>query len=157
VVVGLIDVPKLSRTYFAVKGKGAFVRERSLGQDRKIHVSGKADLKQALLSTGFSSYDEPALEKQLQIFSQLLRETRGIRRAGSAAYDLCMVAEGVFDAYWEKNLSSWDTAAGSLLVREAGGKVTNYCGDDFSVDMNSILASNGSLHAQLTSVLSSAN
>jgi len=91
-----------------------------------LNVSSRENLHEALLATGFSTYDKSALKEQLRVFSTLVSDVRGIRRAGSAAYDLCMVAEGVFDAYWERNLSPWDTAAGTVLVREAGGVVTNY-------------------------------
>ena len=93
------------------------------------------------------------MNDQLSVFSQLVRQVRGVRRGGSSAYDLCQVAEGIFDGYWEKNLSPWDTAAGLLLVEEAGGKVTNYSGDPFAVQMKSILASSSLLHSSLEAVL----
>lgn len=155
VVLGLVDVPKLNQTYFATKGGGAWVRENGL--DRQLKVSHRNQLNQALLATGFSAYDEKVLRDQLNIFSELLRKTRGIRRAGSAAYDLCQVAEGVFDGFWEKNLSPWDTAAGVILVREAGGLVTDYRGEHFKVEMKSLLAANPKIHSSLTPILTPAN
>lgn len=154
-LVGIVDMPKLDQTYYATKGGGAFVREK--GKDRKLSVSQRKSLSESLLATGFSPYDEDVLIEQMQIFSKLIRETRGIRRAGAAAYDLCQVAEGIFDGFWEKNLSPWDTAAGLLLVREAGGIVTNYAGQPYSVQMNSILASNPNIHSAMTSTLSLTN
>ncbi len=152
-VVGLVDVPVLNQTYFAVRGRGAFVKDGNSGKERKLQVSSRSTLEEALLATGFSSYDEKVLNDQLSVFSQLVRQVRGVRRGGSSAYDLCQVAEGIFDGYWEKNLSPWDTAAGLLLVEEAGGKVTNYSGDPFAVQMKSILASSSLLHSSLEAVL----
>lgn len=154
-LVGIVDMPKLDQTYYATRGGGAFVREQ--GKDRRLRVSRRKSLRESLLATGFSPYEEDVLIEQMQIFSKLIRETRGIRRAGAAAYDLCQVAEGIFDGFWEKNLSPWDTAAGLLLVREAGGIVTNYAGQPYSVEMNSILASNPNIHSAMTSTLSLTN
>ena len=152
VVVGVIDVPKLDQTYYAVKGRGAFVRE--VGGVRNLSVSRRDQLKQALLATGFIGMSNHAFEEQLRAFSALLKMSRGVRRPGAAAYDLCQVAEGVFDGFWERNLNPWDTAAGSLLVKEAGGKVSDYWGNPFSVEMNSILAVNPHLQQAMIEVLS---
>ncbi|MCC7403922.1 MAG: inositol monophosphatase [Bdellovibrionales bacterium] len=152
-VVAVIDVPKLEQTYFAVKGGGAFVREK--GGDRRLSVSARTKLKSAMLATGFYGAENLAFDEQLTAFALLLKKTRGIRRAGAAAYDLCLVAEGIFDGFWERNLNPWDTAAGTLLVREAGGVVTDYWGAQFNVKMDSILAVNPALHGELVQVLSS--
>jgi myo-inositol-1(or 4)-monophosphatase len=131
-VIGTVDVPVLRRTYTAARGHGAYVEGELVpgrGTMREtLGVSSRQSLSESLLATGFSTYDKAALKDQLAAFSDLVGDVRGIRRAGSAAFDLCLVAEGVFDAYWEKNLSAWDTAAGALLVREAGGLVSTYLG-----------------------------
>lgn len=134
------DVPCLRKTYLAAKNRGATL------EGEILQVSHRKTLGESLLATGFSAYDKSAMREQLQIFGALMPQVRGIRRAGSAAFDLCMVAEGVFDAYWEKNLSPWDTAAGALLVREAGGVVTSYDQDHFDPFMRSILAGNPAVH-----------
>ncbi len=146
--VGVIDVPMLNKTYMATAGGGAFANEVPLKASQRSQVS------QSLLATGFFAQNKPALKQQLKIFSEFIGQARGVRRAGAAAYDLCMVAEGVFDGFWERNLSPWDTCAGTLLVREAGGIVTNYEGGEYHPDQNSILASNKPLHGQLLKVTS---
>ncbi|MCB0365522.1 MAG: inositol monophosphatase [Bdellovibrionaceae bacterium] len=150
-VVGVIDVPKLEQTFYAVKGKGAFVKEQE-GQ-RKLSVSRRTQLKDSLLATGFIGMSNQAFEEQLKAFSALLKMTRGVRRPGAAAYDLCQVADGVYDGFWERNLNPWDTAAGALLVKEAGGLVTNYWGESFAVEMDSILAVNPHIQQPMIQVL----
>ncbi len=141
VQVGVIDVPILNKRYSAIRGQGVFCN------GERIFVSGRKQLSDSLLSTGFFSENKAALDESLRIFNSLVRGCRGVRRTGSAAYDLCMVAEGIFDAFWEANLSPWDTAAGSLFVLEAGGQVTNYGGKPFRPQMKSILATNGCIHS----------
>jgi myo-inositol-1(or 4)-monophosphatase len=141
--VAVIDVPLMNETYTAIRGQGAWVN----GQ--KLRVSKTAELNKSLLATGFFGENDLSLQEQMKIFSKLVRETRGIRRAGAAAYDLCMVARGVFDGFWESNLSPWDTAAGLLLVTEAGGQVTTFRGKTYDPYKNSIIASNGHLHSTL--------
>jgi myo-inositol-1(or 4)-monophosphatase len=141
--VGVIDVPLLGEVYTATKGGGARVN----GQILK--VSQSQQLKDTLLATGFFGDNEPVLKEQLKIFSQVVRKCRGIRRAGAAAYDLCMVARGVFDAYWEKGLKPWDSSAGVLLVREAGGVVSSYRGETYSPYHKTLLAGNPAVHKLL--------
>jgi myo-inositol-1(or 4)-monophosphatase len=135
-VVGVIDVPLMDRTYTAVKGRGAFVN------GERLAVSQTDQIKDALLATGFVPDNRSVLVEQLQIFSNLVFEARGIRRAGAAAYDLCMVAEGIFDAFWEKNLKPWDAAAGALLVREAGGVVWTFEGQPYGLRNDTLMAGN---------------
>ncbi len=142
-VLGLVDMPMLGVTYKAVKGGGAF------RNDQPIRVSERGELRDALLATGFFRDQPEVLHEQLEIFKKLVFEARGIRRAGAAAYDLCLVADGVFDAFWEKNLKPWDTAAGTVLVREAGGLVTTYGGDPYRTDRDTILAASPALHSTM--------
>ena len=141
--LGLVDVPIFEETYTAYKGGGAFVN----GQ--KISVSKTQTLEKSLLATGFFADDASSLEEQLRIFSHLVRKCRGIRRAGAAAYDLCQVARGVFDAYWEKNLKAWDTAAGQIIVEEAGGKLMTYEGADYNPYDTSMIAGNPMIARQV--------
>ncbi|MGE0761695.1 MAG: inositol monophosphatase [Bdellovibrionales bacterium] len=148
-VLGLVDMPMLNTTYTATKGGGAF------RDDQPIQVSTREKIRDTLLATGFFRDEPHVLREQLKIFEKLVFEARGIRRAGAAAYDLCLVAEGVFDSFWEKNLKPWDTAAGTVLVREAGGVVTDYKGQPYQVGAGSILASSQVLHGQMLGHLNS--
>ena len=147
VVLGVVDVPKLDQIFYAVKDKGAFVREAQ--GERSLSVSNCERPYDALLGTGFFCGKKEALLQQTRVFVSFLQQTRGIRQPGSAAYDLCMVAEGIYDGFWEKNLCPWDTAGGSILVREAGGVVSNYAGDPYHVEMDSILATNPHLQESM--------
>lgn len=134
--LGIIDMPILNQTWTAVRGQGAFC------DGKRIHVSKTEKFSEALLSTGFFAEDTDSLEEQLQIFSKLVRIARGIRRPGAAAYDLALVGSGIFDLFWEKNLKPWDTAAGQLIVEEAGGVVKTYTGKKHNPFENSIVAGN---------------
>ena len=141
--VGVIDVPVLHETYVASKGKGAYVN------GRPMKVSETSHIEDSFLATGFFAEDERPLQEQLKIFSDIVRKARAIRRPGAAAYDLCQVARGVFDGFWEKNLKPWDVAAGVLLVQEAGGVVVDYHGKDFDVFDSSLIAGNKIIAAQI--------
>lgn len=147
--VGVVDCPALGEVYCAAKGAGAFVN------GRPIRVSGRTELKDALLATGFISDIEPNLVEQLRVFQKIVRRSRGVRRAGAAALDLCWVARGVFDGYWEKNLQPWDVCAGSLIVQEAGGVVTTYRGRKHSPFADSTIAGNPSIAARLREEMAS--
>lgn len=136
VQVGVIDVPMLNETYTAVRGKGAFVN------GRPIHISNNADFSKSLLATGFFPDDKMALAEQLRFFGSIVGDCRGVRRAGAAAYDLCQVARGVFDGFWEKDLSPWDVAAGQVLVEEAGGVVRTYKNQPHNPYSRSLVAGN---------------
>lgn len=133
--------------YNAVAGEGAYVdRER-------IHVSTIATPARALIGTGIPFKDMAAAEQYLGQMRRLMPQVSGIRRAGSAALDLCDIARGRFDAFWELYLNPWDLAAGVLLVREAGGRVTDLAGNDAGLRGGPILASNGILHEFMETVL----
>jgi myo-inositol-1(or 4)-monophosphatase len=138
--VGVVYAPLLKQTYTAVKGRGAFLN------GKPIHVSRTERIADSLLATGFSYSRSEFLDQEVRDFRLLSEQARGIRRAGSAALDMCMVASGVFDGFWERQLAPWDTAAGSLLVREAGGVVTSFEGSDFHFSMKSVLAGNPHMH-----------
>lgn len=143
-VLGVIDVPLLDKTYTAIDGQGAFVN------GKPMKVSKTEAVRDSLLATGFFPGNSGTLREQIRIFSDLVFEARGIRRAGAAAYDLCMVAEGIFDCFWEPALKPWDAAAGVVLVREAGGVVWDYSGADYQLGCDSLLAGNHKLAAEIT-------
>jgi myo-inositol-1(or 4)-monophosphatase len=113
-----------------------------------IHVSQTANLKECLLATGFPSHKRHK-NPNIHFYHQITLRTHGVRRAGSAALDLCNVASGRFDGFWEFNLNPWDTAAGVLIVEEAGGKVSRFDGSPFEIDSRETLASNGLMHGTL--------
>jgi myo-inositol-1(or 4)-monophosphatase len=147
--VAIIDVPALGEVYTAVRGCGAYVN------GKRIHVSPTSQLSEAFLATGFFNEVEVRLQEQLKIFGHLIRECRAVRRAGAAAYDLCLVARGVFDGYWEKGIQPWDSAAGLLLVEEAGGRVTTYEGGPYTPYSESIIAANPAVSKLLIESISS--
>jgi myo-inositol-1(or 4)-monophosphatase len=148
-VVGVIHVPVLKETYIGVAGKGARMN------GRKLRVSRRKTLSESLLTTGFTYRKDEYLHREMESFETLSRVARAVRRPGSAALDLAYVARGVFDGFWERRLNAWDIAAGILLVREAGGKVTDFEGQDLAVDEPALVASNGLLHDELFKAVAS--
>ena len=141
--VGLIDMPVLGETYCAIRGQGAWKN------GARLQVSSAKTLDTSLLATGFWREEPTVLKEQLNIFTGLVSRTRGIRRIGAAAYDLCLVAEGIFDGYWEKGLKPWDVAAGLLLVQEAQGSITNYRNGKYEIGSKTIVATNSHIHKEL--------
>lgn len=140
---GVVHVPILEETFTAVKDQGAWLN------GNKISVSDRIDFSRSLLSTGFP-YDENKVPVAIETFSRMVREARGIRRDGAAALDLSFTAMGRFDGFWELGLSPWDVAAGTLIVREAGGVVTDFAGDEHDIyDSEGIVVSNGEIHGEL--------
>jgi len=150
-VVGVIYNPILNETYWATRGKGAFLN------GKPIRVSSVNDIGKALVVTGFPYEREGRIEEVLKPLPVLVRDFEGFRRLGSAGMDLAYVASGRFEIFYEENLKPWDTAAGMLLVREAGGKVTNYFGEDFQPFHKHIVASNGLLHTVMLDLLKNVN
>jgi myo-inositol-1(or 4)-monophosphatase len=145
--VAVIDCPKMGETYTAVRGQGAFMNGRPLKVGKAQH------LKDSLLATGFVAEKQKIIEEQLKIFSDVVYKCRGVRRPGAAAYDLALVARGVFDGFWERNLQPWDSAAGMLLIEEAGGKVVTYRGKKYNPYKNSIIAGNALVVDELMKTL----
>jgi myo-inositol-1(or 4)-monophosphatase len=143
VIAAVIEHPILRETYTAVLGGGAFVN------GRRMRVSPTDTLENSLLSTGFTYRKNELLNTEMEAFEELSRIARAIRRPGSAALDLAYTARGIFDGFWERRLSPWDIAAGLLLVREAGGKVTDFAENPDVIHSPSVLASNGVLHGSL--------
>lgn len=141
-IAGVIYDPTRDEMFAAEKGSGS----RLNGQP--IHVSRTRRLAEALVATGFPSHKRHR-NPNIHFYHQITLRSHGVRRAGSAALDLCCVACGRYDAFWEFNLNPWDTAAGVLLVEEAGGKVTNFSGGPFEISSREVLASNVLLHDEL--------
>jgi myo-inositol-1(or 4)-monophosphatase len=148
VVVGVIYHPILNELWVAAKGKGVRLN------GKRITVSKTRKLSDSLLTTGFTYQKQKLLHREMGAFERLSQLARAVRRPGSAALDLAYTGRGVFDGFWERNLSPWDVAAGSLIVEEAGGKVTDFKGNPFSVHSKEILASNGLLHNSLLQTIS---
>lgn len=137
--LGIVDMPKLNQTWVAQRGQGTFC------DGKAVFVSSTTEFSNSLLATGFFAEEPEFLHDQLQIFSALIKQARGVRRAGAAAYDLACVSCGIFDLFWEKNLKPWDTAAGQLLIEEAGGVVKTYSGNKHNPFEKSIVAGNAVL------------
>lgn len=146
IVLGVVYDPLHRELFEAEVGKGAFLN------GERLCVSGTATIDKALLVTGFS-YDQEGRRGNLMHFTRFALRTQGLRRMGSAALDLCYVAAGRVDGFWELKLCPWDVAAGSLIVTEAGGRVTDFKGHPFSVDGRETLASNGLVHQAMVEVL----
>lgn len=147
IVLCAVYQPVLDELFFAQKGKGAFLNRH------KIHVSKTKTLLESLLATGFA-YDVHESEiDNMDHFTDFIKKAQSIRRPGSAVLDLCYVALGRFDGFWELKLQPWDVAAGILLIEEAGGKVTGISGEKYSIYSKNILASNGFIHQDMINVL----
>lgn len=146
-VVGVVHDAIGGEVFTAVASGGATV------DGATIEVSKQDDLGQALVATGFP-YDRQLRAAELaEVLGRVLAEVQGIRRIGSAALDLCWVAAGRFEAYWEYGLQPWDTAAGQLIVEEAGGRVTDPAGKRYQPNAPAIIASNGMVHDRLAAIL----
>ena len=150
IMAGVVYDPMREELFSAQKGQGAFLNEK------KISVSVTDTLLKSLLATGFP-YDRKVSEKNnMNYFRDLLMASQEVRRDGSAALDLCSVASGRFDGFWELKLKPWDVAAGSLVVTEAGGMVTDLSGKKVDLHAEEILASNGRIHQQMVKIFQEA-
>ena len=141
-IAAVVHDPTRDELFSAEQGRGAQLNGEA------IHVSKTAALKECLLATGFPSHKRHK-NPNIYFYHQITLRTHGVRRAGSAALDLCNVAAGRFDGFWEFNLNPWDTAAGVLIVQEAGGKVTRFDGSPFEINSRETVASNGLIHNAL--------
>jgi myo-inositol-1(or 4)-monophosphatase len=146
-VAAVIYDPMRDELFAAERGRGARLNSRPM------RVSRVPDLAEALVATGFPSHKRH-LSPNVHFYHEFTLRSHGVRRAGSAALDLAYVAAGRVDAFWEFNLNPWDTAAGILLVEEAGGRVTDFSGGMYKLDSREILASNGLIHAELLGLFS---
>jgi myo-inositol-1(or 4)-monophosphatase len=143
---GIVYEISRDECFYAWKGGGAWCNEK------KISVSQTGRLEDALLATGFPYYDYGRLDGYMALLKEMMRQTRGLRRLGSAAVDLAYVACGRFDVFFEYSLSAWDVAAGALIVQEAGGKVCDFSGGDDFLFGKEIIASNPFLYGEFLGV-----
>jgi len=147
VIVGVVHDPLRNETFCASRGNGATLN------GVPIHVSDAPTLEHALMLTGFPYDRRKRSEFYLRFYQAFMVRTQGVRRCGSAALDLCYVACGRADGFWEWRLHPWDTAAGSLIVEEAGGTMSDFSGRPFDIFGEQTLASNGLLHQKMLEVL----
>lgn len=147
IALGIVYDPNRGEMFSGLKGRGARLN------GRRIHVSTTRRLDRSLLVTGFPYDIRRSKQNNLRQFSTFAVRARAVRRLGSAALDLCYTACGRFDGYWELKLSPWDQAAGSLILKEAGGRVTDFSGRRFDIYGNEVLGTNGKIHGQMMRVL----
>ena len=141
-IAGVIYDPTRDELFAAEKGSGTFLNQQ------RVHVSKVGNLAEALVATGFPSHKRHK-NPNIYFYHQITLRTHGVRRAGSAALDLASVACGRIDGFWEFNLNPWDTAAGVVIVAEAGGRVSDFAGGKWLIDSRQTLASNGLIHEAL--------
>jgi len=147
VILGVVYDPTRDELFVGKTGEGARLN------GRKIHVSSTPKLSDCLLATGFPYDLRENAADNFDHFRNFALHAHAVRRAGSAALDLCYVAAGRFDGFWEMRLGPWDMAAGSLMVREAGGKTTDFLGNPLGLDGRHVLASNGKIHREMIKLL----
>jgi myo-inositol-1(or 4)-monophosphatase len=146
-ILGVIYDPSRNELFTASEHRGAQLN------GRPIHVSETIALDHSLLVTGFAYDIRETPRNNLDHFCKFALKAQGLRRTGSAALDLCYVAAGRFDGFWEVRLNPWDMAAGSVIVREAGGRMTDFSGKDLSIYGQELVASNGQIHEAMLTVL----
>lgn len=146
-LLGAVYNPLMNEFFFAERGQGAYLN------DKQIHVSSQDQLIKACMVTGFPYTYLDMPNGPLQVFERFIRKGVPVRRLGSAAIDLCWVAAGRFDGFYEHKLNAWDSAAGFLLVEEAGGKVTDFEGTHYSPYQPHLVATNGKIHQELLEVI----
>jgi myo-inositol-1(or 4)-monophosphatase len=148
---GAVLNPVSGDIFYGARGRGSF-----LGL-RQLRLSGKEDLGDAVIATGFPRRYHEELPSYLREFDAIFRHCRAIRRAGAAALDLCWTAQGIFDGFWEHRLSPWDIAAGALIVEEAGGLCTDFSGTRTFLESGNILGAPPAIHRQLLAILQETN
>ena len=151
VILGVVYDPTRDELFTATLSGGAYLN------DKKILVSEVGELDTALLATGFPYDIRSSEENNLDHFSNFAVRVQAIRRAGSAALDLCYVASGRFDGFWELKLQPWDIAAGTLILTEAGGRVTDFSGAPATIDCKRLLATNALIHEEMIDILTNRN
>lgn len=151
VIVGVVYDPCRDELFVAEKGKGAYLH------GKKMQVSGDATLRQSLLATGFPTDQVTALPTNMRGLAAVVPKVRNIRNGGSAALHLAYVAAGRLSGYWENNLNSWDLAAGSLLVQESGGRITDTRNQTYTLGVRHVAATNGLIHDELVETLVAAD
>jgi myo-inositol-1(or 4)-monophosphatase len=150
ITTALVYQPITDESFWAEKGRGAWL------QDQRLRVSARRDMSEALIATGIPFMGHGDFVQWSRIFGAVAPEVAGIRRFGAASLDLAWVAAGRYDGYWESDLNVWDVAAGMLLVREAGGFVTDFRGGDRALERNEFLAANDAMHSRLHKLIAGA-
>ncbi len=146
-VAGVVYVPTFKETYRAIFGDGSFKN------DRPIEASGTASLDTALVASGLPYQRRGIITELIGDMSAILSAGAGLRKTGSAVLDLCWIAEGRFDGMWERNVHPWDTCAASVILREAGGRLSDFQGRIYDVSTGDVVASNGLLHNDILNIL----
>jgi myo-inositol-1(or 4)-monophosphatase len=144
--IGAIYDPTRRELFVAERGGGAFLNGRAM------HVSGAASLLDSMLVTGFPYDVHKRIPDIVGLFGEFVGRARAVRRLGSAALDLCYVAAGRLDGFWEQDLKPWDIAAGAIILEEAGGRVTDFAGQPFASRQHQLLASNGKIHDEMLEI-----
>ncbi len=147
VILGVVYEVNRHECFYAIKGGGAFCN------DTRIHVSQASTLAASLVATGFPYYNFELIDRYLNSMKALMQKSHGLRRMGSAAVDLCYVATGRTEGFFEYNLNSYDVAAGTIIVQEAGGQVTDFAGEKDFIFGRKIVASNGRIHTEFLDLL----
>ncbi len=150
ITTALVYQPMTDESFWAERGRGAWV------QEQRLRVSGRRDLTEALIATGIPFHGQGNFSQWSRIFGAIAPEVAGIRRFGAASLDFAWLAAGRFDGFWEADLKPWDVAAGILLVREAGGFVTDFRGGDKPMEKSEFLAANDTLHSKLHKLVTGA-
>lgn len=138
--------------FIGVKGKGSYLLNLSTSKQIRLSVSNVCAINDSLIGFG-CPYDKQKTDKLFQVSNKLLKECHDLKRNGPASLDICYVASGRYDAYYELDLQEWDYKAAKLILEEAGGKITNWCGEEVLKGMNNILASNGNMHDEMIKFL----
>lgn len=146
--LGIVYDPTREEFFNAELGKGAYMNGERIG------ISRTKAVEESLLCTGFTHENEWMVDENLRHFENFIRSAQAVRRDGSAALNLCYVSCGRFDGFWELGLHPWDTAAGALILRESGGKVTDFSGEEFDIYGKETLATNGLIHNEMINVIS---
>ena len=147
IVLGVVYNPVNNELFVSEKNGGAYLN------GERISVSKVSELDKSLLATGFPYDRRRKAEEYLTFFKNFMKRSHGIRRTGAASLDLCYLAMGRIDGFWELKLSPWDTAAGVLIIEEGGGEVTDFFGNRFNIYLNNIVASNGRIHKEMLDVI----
>lgn len=150
IVTGVVYRPRTDELFYAEIGKGSFYKN---GKSKSLSIKAKGKkklLRESLLVTGFATEKGVVFDEEFSQFKKMMEKSRGIRRMGSAALDLCFVASGVFDGFWERGLAPWDMAAAGIICSEAGVKVTDYYGQKFDPFVETILAARNPVYKQIS-------
>ncbi|MFN3604558.1 MAG: inositol monophosphatase family protein [Leptonema sp. (in: bacteria)] len=146
-IAGIVSVPSLKEVYHSIYGEGSF------RNNQRIYVSSSATLDLSLISSGIPFNRKEILSQLISDLSAMISTGTGIRKSGSAVLDLCWTADGRIDGMWERNLKPWDTCAGYIILKEAGGKITDLEGNPYHIKIDNLIASNGILHQDILKAL----